>query len=264
MHRIAKKTDVKTQIDRMVKRIVRKFHPEKIILFGSHARGDAGPDSDVDLLVVMPSAAGKREQSDEILEALDDIAVPTDIVVTSPDDFAWRKDIVGTIEWPAANEGKLLYDSWAPYNGRLESKETCLMPHPKKVITAIRERLVKAENDLKAAVQILTLRGEAPTDTVCFHAQQCVEKNLKAILIAEAIPFTKTHDLRVLMRLIPRRLRPSLDRKDRARITRYAAVTRYPRAGKDISLTQARKEVAIARRVRREVRRLLPKDALPP
>ena len=37
----------------MVKRIVKRFHPDKIILFGSHARGDAGPDSDVDLLVVM-------------------------------------------------------------------------------------------------------------------------------------------------------------------------------------------------------------------
>ncbi len=37
----------------MVRRIVHRFRPERIILFGSHARGDAGPDSDVDLLVVM-------------------------------------------------------------------------------------------------------------------------------------------------------------------------------------------------------------------
>jgi HEPN domain-containing protein len=122
--------------------------------------------------------------------------------------------------------------------------------------------LGKAENDLKTAVHTLTLKEEAPTDTVCFHAQQCIEKYLKAPLIFRARPFPKTHDLRVLMRLIPATLCPRLDRGDRARLTKYAAVTRYPGAGQDISLSQARKEVAIARRVRREVRRLLPRPAL--
>jgi HEPN domain-containing protein/predicted nucleotidyltransferase len=262
MPRTAKKNDITAQIDRMVKRIARKFHPEKIILFGSHARGEAGPDSDVDLLVVMSVDGSKGERAHEILEALDDVVVPTDVIVTRPEDFAWRKGIVGTIEWPAANEGKVLYESWAPGNGRPQRNEVELMPYPEKVITAIREWLVKAENDLKAAVQILALKQEAPTDTVCFHAQQCIEKYLKTLLVFHAISFTKTHDLRVLMRLIPAKLRPRLERTDRARITRYAAVTRYPSAGKDIPLAQARKEVAIARRVRREVRRLLPRAAL--
>src|SRR5215510_2505745 len=54
MPRTAKSVPVQSLIDRMVKRIVKNFRPEKIILFGSHARGEAGPDSDVDLLVVMP------------------------------------------------------------------------------------------------------------------------------------------------------------------------------------------------------------------
>ena len=48
MPRIAKRTStVQAHIDRLVQRIVKKFHPEQIILFGSHARGDAGPDSDI-------------------------------------------------------------------------------------------------------------------------------------------------------------------------------------------------------------------------
>jgi predicted nucleotidyltransferase len=51
--RVLKKSSVTPNIDSMVQRIVNKFHPEKIILFGSQARGTAGPDSDVDLLVVM-------------------------------------------------------------------------------------------------------------------------------------------------------------------------------------------------------------------
>ncbi len=80
-----------------------------VILFGSHARGGAGPDSDVDLLVVMEVEGSLREKRLEIRGALDDIAVALDIIVTPPADFAWRKDIVGTIEWPAAREGKVLY-----------------------------------------------------------------------------------------------------------------------------------------------------------
>jgi predicted nucleotidyltransferase len=93
----------------MVKRIVEQFRPEKIILFGSHARGQAGPDSDVDLLVVMPVEGSVREKRLEIRRALHDIPAPLDILVSSPEDFAWRKDVVGTIEWPASREGTVLY-----------------------------------------------------------------------------------------------------------------------------------------------------------
>jgi predicted nucleotidyltransferase len=99
----------KALIARIVKRIATRFHPEKIILFGSHARGDAGPDSDVDLLVVMPVRGSKLEQRLKIRGALHDFAAPLDVIVTTPEEYAWRKDVVGTIEWPAAREGKVLY-----------------------------------------------------------------------------------------------------------------------------------------------------------
>jgi len=109
MRRNATKLTTQTQIERMVARIVKKFHPQQVILFGSHARGEAGPDSDVDLLVVMEYEGAARDQGLEIRVALHDILVPKDIVVTSPEDFAWRKDVVGTIEWPASREGRVLY-----------------------------------------------------------------------------------------------------------------------------------------------------------
>jgi predicted nucleotidyltransferase len=97
------------QIDRMVKRIVQRFRPEQIILFGSQARGDAGPDSDIDLLVVMPVEGCVCEKRLDIRQALHDIPLPIDVVVTPPEEFAWRKEVVGTIEWPATREGKVLY-----------------------------------------------------------------------------------------------------------------------------------------------------------
>jgi len=99
-----------TEIRKMIRRIVRRFHPERIILFGSHARGEAGPDSDVDLLVVMSITGSKRKKQLEIGVALHDLRVPTDIIVTTPEEFAWRKEIPGTIERPAALEGTVLYE----------------------------------------------------------------------------------------------------------------------------------------------------------
>jgi predicted nucleotidyltransferase len=97
------------EIRQMVRRIVSQFQPERIILFGSHARGDAGPASDVDLLVVLPLSGPKREKQLEIRLALRDILIPKDIVVTTPEGFHWRKEIPGTIERPASREGRLLY-----------------------------------------------------------------------------------------------------------------------------------------------------------
>lgn len=97
------------EIRQMVRRIVSRFHPERIILFGSQARGDSGPDSDVDLLVVMPVEGSKREKAVEIGVALHGIRLAKDIIVTTPDEFEWRKEIVGTIERPAAREGRVLY-----------------------------------------------------------------------------------------------------------------------------------------------------------
>src|SRR5208283_2341059 len=107
-----KKRNIKSAqkfIHEIVTRIVTQFEPERIILFGSHARGDAGSDSDIDLLVVMPVKGSKRKVQLQIHSALYDIRVPKDVIVSKPDEFEWRKDIVGAIEWPATHEGRVLY-----------------------------------------------------------------------------------------------------------------------------------------------------------
>jgi hypothetical protein len=62
--------------------------------------------------------------------------------------------------------------------------------------------------------------------------------------------------------LLPLKIRPKLDRKIQDRLTRYATVLRYPGAGADVPLAEARKAVAIARRVRKEVRKHLPRAVL--
>lgn len=103
------RNSVRKQIQHMVRRIVAEFNPDKIILLGSHARGQAGADSDVDLLVVMPVKGSKRAKQLEIRAAVRDVRVPKDIIVSRTDEFQWRKDTVGTVEYPAVREGKILY-----------------------------------------------------------------------------------------------------------------------------------------------------------
>ena len=94
----------------MVERIVRDFDPRRIILFGSQARGDAVPDSDIDLLVVMDQVVDKRAVAVEIRVALADLPASKDIVVTTPREIAERGRLVGSILRPALKEGRVLYE----------------------------------------------------------------------------------------------------------------------------------------------------------
>ena len=100
---------VQKKIEEMVRRIVERFHPEQVILFGSYARGQAGPDSDVDLLVVMPVHGSRRSAQLQVRLALHDIRLPKDVIVVTPDQFERQRDIPGTIVRPAFLEGKVLY-----------------------------------------------------------------------------------------------------------------------------------------------------------
>jgi predicted nucleotidyltransferase len=110
MKTTAQQPEIEEAIAGMVQRIVERFHPEKIILFGSHARGDAGPDSDVDLLVVMPFEGSHREKQIGLRTELHDLPVAKDIIGTRPEEFAWRKEVPGTMEQPAVNEGRIVYE----------------------------------------------------------------------------------------------------------------------------------------------------------
>jgi len=97
-------------IQTMVDRIVQRFHPLRVILFGSHARGSAVPESDIDLLVVLREVVDKRRTTVEMRRALDDLPVSKDIIVTTPDEIARRGDLVGSVLRPALREGKVVYE----------------------------------------------------------------------------------------------------------------------------------------------------------
>lgn len=91
-------------------RLVSRFHPEKIILFGSQARGTAHPRSDVDLLVICDVIGKRHDLLVEMYRALGGIDMATDIVVLTPKEYELDQKITGTIARPASKEGRLLYE----------------------------------------------------------------------------------------------------------------------------------------------------------
>jgi len=96
-------------LDEITRRIRAVSDPEQIILFGSFARGDFGPDSDLDLLVVKDEVDSTQAESARIYQALADVALPVDIVVVSTAYVRRYGDLVGTVVRPALREGKVLY-----------------------------------------------------------------------------------------------------------------------------------------------------------
>ena len=84
---------------------------------------------------------------------------------------------------------------------------------------------------------------------------------MKALLVWQGADFPKTHDIEKLSALLPAALRPHLTLEEHRRFIAYATAARYPGWG-EIPLAEARRAVTLARRVRREIRRALPRDAL--
>lgn len=119
----------------------------------------------------------------------------------------------------------------------------------------------KAANDLKNAEHTLKLDKECPFDTICFHAQQCVEKLLKAVLTFHGIAFPKSHDLTELRVLLPKPAQNEIDASELAEINPYAIETRYPGEYEVPSREEAEKAVQIARSIQNKIKKIFQLDA---
>ena len=100
-------------VDEIVRRIVEVAHLDRIILFGSHARGEAQENSDIDLLVVMQEVASRRDEILRIRAALVPLGISVDVLVASDADYAkWSEAPSTTLYW-AKREGEVLYEAAA-------------------------------------------------------------------------------------------------------------------------------------------------------
>jgi HEPN domain-containing protein/predicted nucleotidyltransferase len=176
--------------------IVERFVPERVLLFGSRARGDARHDSDYDLMIVMDDPANDKKEA--IHEAIGH-EHSVDIVVVTPERFEWARSDVGTLSYIVEREGQVLYDRnparWArrvreERNGRPRSFEDWI------------ERALSSYRTMEREFASVP----PDTDSICYMAQQGAEKLLKAALVASFVPPPRTHPLQELLKLCPREL----------------------------------------------------------
>jgi predicted nucleotidyltransferase len=97
-------------LDEIVRRLVAAYQPERVYLFGSHARGDAGPESDLDLLLIVPDdATPERRRSRLAYEALRGTGVAVDVVVWTRGYFERRREVPASLPAVVHREGRLLH-----------------------------------------------------------------------------------------------------------------------------------------------------------
>jgi predicted nucleotidyltransferase len=102
--------DIESYLKNIVEKITDNFNPQKIILFGSYAYGHPTADSDMDIMIVMDTDEKPHKRAVSVRKILKGIGMPKDIIVKTPEEFERFKDIVGTIVYPAAHKGKVIYE----------------------------------------------------------------------------------------------------------------------------------------------------------
>ena len=97
-------------VEEMVSRITEQLHPQRIILFGSRARGQARSDSDFDLLIIAPSTEPRWRRTVPVYRLLAGLGVPKDIVWWTPEEVAAWRDVKSHFIHAAIREGRVLYE----------------------------------------------------------------------------------------------------------------------------------------------------------
>ena len=96
-------------IEQLVRRIIEIVQPLRIILFGSAARAEMGPDSDIDVLVVMPEGVHRRRTAQLLYRQIRGLGVPFDILVATPNDLERHRDNIGLVYQSVLREGREVY-----------------------------------------------------------------------------------------------------------------------------------------------------------
>jgi uncharacterized protein len=214
--------------DAIVQRILGAVQPRRIIIFGSAARGEMGPDSDIDILVVMPDGVECLRTEMDLYTHLSGLGIPKDVVVATETEVAERGDDWSLVLYPALREGS-----------------RCMPPTTRHAQGSAEEWILRAESDLALASAPLPART-LPAD-LAFHAQQAFEKALKAVYVHIGRPFRYTHDLDELLEGVAAQgINVPTDVAACVPLTAYATRTRYPWSGVVVTQEQLDEAVAIA------------------
>ncbi len=239
------------KLQEIVDRIVERFNPERIILFGSYAYGNPTPDSDVDLLVIMESDKPLVERSAAVSLLLSARAFPMDILAYTPQEIEEQRGKFNPFLREVLMKGRVLYARPdVADDARRSAKDGDFMGDPTE---AMRNWIQRAEEDYQTAYVMMHVEGGPVSSVVCFHAQQCVEKYLKALLAQHQVFIPKTHNLSDLYKLSePAQPDLRLNEADLGWLSERGIVARYPEGG--VTVTDAGRALAIMDAVRKRIR----------
>lgn len=97
--------------EKMTRRLVERFRPQRIVLFGSHAKGTARSSSDIDLLIIAPSDEPRWQRVVPVYRALAGLGIPKDIVWWTPEEIAEWRGVKSHFINTVLGEGKVLYEN---------------------------------------------------------------------------------------------------------------------------------------------------------
>jgi HEPN domain-containing protein/predicted nucleotidyltransferase len=217
-------------LDQIVRTIVERFHPERVLLFGSRARGDAREDSDYDIMVIMDADPQVGDPAAAIHAAFGSATTwGMDVAVYTPAQVERKRDDVGTLVYVAEREGRVLY---AQHGTGLTTAGSGSAPRVREERHGLPESLAdwmhKADNDFRVLEQLFA-DSFTVWDAVCFHAHDAAEKLLKSALVATHTPPPRTHVLNDLLVICPDEVKASRIVIDACVIlTAVWPKTRYP------------------------------------
>ena len=264
-------------LDRMIRTLVAEADPEQVVLFGSRARGDARPDSDVDLLIVEsePFGPGRSRHAEtlRLARALPETPVDRDLLVYSRDEIERWRGSLNHVAARALREGRVLYakdrDGTGARGRYAGASSAAGRPARVRDVGPARPDVDQARLLLQMAdgdLQVLRLARD-PDDAVDevfgFHVQQAAEKCFKAwvALLGEEYPLT--HDLGRLLDRIGRREGSVPPFTDLARFTPFAVQYRYAPREEDAAPIDRPAAVRRVEALRRRVDGLLPPEEPP-
>lgn len=187
---------------RVTRTIVEHLGPRRVVLFGSRARGTQSPESDYDIMIELETELPTDEVEDRVYDLLPDQEGSIEVVVYTPDEVRRWQDDVGNILYDIVREGRMLYCRPGVGNFDVEPSDAAaarVREGANGAPASLRSWVDRAQDDFVAMEAIASLQ-QPPLGIVCFHAHQCVEKLLKACLIARSIRPPRTHDLPELLR----------------------------------------------------------------